>query len=248
MNGTSSSSSNQSATASSQDRGREGAERFAPLDLGVEDGLHVGAARIADDRAVAERARAPLHAALKPADDLAVGDRRARCAGRARPRPRSSRPCSPAPAISRAARCEQRGDVAVRRTAGPNRRGPSRSERAPPSLCQTREGRADRAAGIARRRLHVDAPERRHPPDLAVGDRVHGAAAGEREIGRARGARAARRADGRTPPRTSPAPSGRCRGGAPRAARPAARRGPSSCLERRREQVAELRASRPSHW
>ena len=76
MNGTSSSSSNQSATASSQHRRRERPERFAPLDLGVEDLLHVGAARIADDRAVAERARPPFHAALKPADDLAVGDRR----------------------------------------------------------------------------------------------------------------------------------------------------------------------------
>ena len=30
---------------------------------------------IADDRAVAERARPPLHAALEPADHLALGDR-----------------------------------------------------------------------------------------------------------------------------------------------------------------------------
>ena len=35
------------------------------------------AARIAQDRAVAERARAPLHAALKPAEDPALGDRNA---------------------------------------------------------------------------------------------------------------------------------------------------------------------------
>ena len=49
-----------------------------------------------------------------------------------------------------------------------------------------RERRTDRAAGIARRRLHIDAPKRRHAPHLAVGDRVHGAAAGQREIGQAR--------------------------------------------------------------
>ena len=58
------------------------------------------------------------------------------------------------------------------------------NDRSPPSLCQT-IGRADGAARIACRRLHIDAPERRHAPDLAVGDGIHGAAAREREIGRA---------------------------------------------------------------
>ena len=44
------------------------------------------------------------------------------------------------------------------------------------------ERRADGAARIAGRRLHIDALERRHPPHFAVGDRVHGAAAGERQV------------------------------------------------------------------
>jgi hypothetical protein len=56
-----------------QDRGREGAERLAVLHLGVEDVLGIGGARIGDDRAVAERARAELGAALHPADQLALG-------------------------------------------------------------------------------------------------------------------------------------------------------------------------------
>ena len=55
--------------------GRERPERFPALDLGIEDCLHVGAAGIAHDRPVAERARAPFHAPLKPTDDLAVGNR-----------------------------------------------------------------------------------------------------------------------------------------------------------------------------
>ncbi len=48
-------------------------------------------------------------------------------------------------------------------------------------LVPDREGRADRAAGIAGRGLHVDAPERRHAAHLAVGDGIHRAAAGERD-------------------------------------------------------------------
>ena len=43
--------------------------------------------------------------------------------------------------------------------------------------------RANGAACIACRRLHVDAPERRHPPHLAVGDGVHRTTAGQRKVG-----------------------------------------------------------------
>src|SRR2546421_6674422 len=50
------------------------AERFTPLDLRIEDRLHVRTPGIADNRAVAERTRTPLQSTLKPADDLAVGD------------------------------------------------------------------------------------------------------------------------------------------------------------------------------
>ena len=53
-------------------------------------------------------------------------------------------------------------------------------------LVPERERCADGAAGIARRRLHVDTPERRHPPHLTVGDRVHRTAASQRQIGQSR--------------------------------------------------------------
>jgi len=42
--------------------------------------------------------------------------------------------------------------------------------------------RRSRRLGVAGRRLHVDPAKRREAPDPAVGDRVHGAAAGERDI------------------------------------------------------------------
>ena len=75
MKGTSPSVSNHAGTASRRIDGANGRERSAPLDLEIEDVLHVGAPRIAQDRAVAERARSPFQAALEPADHLALGDR-----------------------------------------------------------------------------------------------------------------------------------------------------------------------------
>ena len=57
-----------------QHRGRERPERFAILDLEIERRLHRGRARIAEDRAGAERARSEFHAPLEPADRLAVGE------------------------------------------------------------------------------------------------------------------------------------------------------------------------------
>src|SRR5262245_21707337 len=54
---------------------RKGAEWLTVLDLVVEPLLGVLAARIGQDRPVAERSRAGLHSALEPADDLAGGDR-----------------------------------------------------------------------------------------------------------------------------------------------------------------------------
>ena len=67
------------------------------LDPRVEDVLHVGPARVGDDRAVAERARAELHPALEPADDVAGGDplRDVRERARRRRAARASRPGAP---------------------------------------------------------------------------------------------------------------------------------------------------------
>ena len=112
-------------------------------------------------------------------------------------------------------------------------------------LVPERKRRADRAAGIARGRLHVDATERRHPPHFAVGDRVHGATAGERRAVRAHSARAACRSDGRRPPRTSLGPSARCRDADPRADRPA--RGAVQAISRAPARTnRRIRVSRPS--
>src|SRR3984957_13250976 len=56
------------------DARREGTKILAVLDLLIEDIAHLGPTRIGEQRAVAERARPELHAALKPGDDLAVSD------------------------------------------------------------------------------------------------------------------------------------------------------------------------------
>ena len=53
-----------------QDGRREGAIGLPELDLGVDDVLHVGAARVGQDAPVAQRARSPFEAALGPADHL----------------------------------------------------------------------------------------------------------------------------------------------------------------------------------
>src|SRR5579862_6382106 len=58
----------------SEDRRRERPESLAMLDPRVEHVLHACRTRVGDDRAVTERARPELHAALEPADDLARSD------------------------------------------------------------------------------------------------------------------------------------------------------------------------------
>ena len=50
------------------------AEAFTSFDLRIQDVLHVRAARITDNRAIAERARAPFEPALEPADNIPFGD------------------------------------------------------------------------------------------------------------------------------------------------------------------------------
>ena len=47
------------------------------------------------------------------------------------------------------------------------------------------KGGTDRAAGISSSGLHVDPLKRCHPPDLAVGDRIHRAPARQCDIGQA---------------------------------------------------------------
>ncbi len=52
----------------------EGAEDFAVLDAAIQNFFHFRAARIGDDAAIAEGARSPFGAALKPAENFPVGD------------------------------------------------------------------------------------------------------------------------------------------------------------------------------
>ena len=54
--------------------GREGTESFAMFDAAIQHVFHFGAARIGENAALAKRARAPFDAALKPAEDFALGD------------------------------------------------------------------------------------------------------------------------------------------------------------------------------
>src|SRR6516165_2780246 len=56
-----------------QHRRSERPETFAVFDLEIEFLLHFRIARIAEDRAIAERTRAEFHAPLEPADGLPVG-------------------------------------------------------------------------------------------------------------------------------------------------------------------------------
>ena|SRR5437764_12066005 len=56
----------------------KGPKRFPSFYLGVENGFHIRASRIAEDRPIAERARSPFHAALKPAQNGTFGYRRRR--------------------------------------------------------------------------------------------------------------------------------------------------------------------------
>ena len=191
MNGSGTASTKYSSIASTSVDGRERPELLAKLDLGVDDLAHVGAPRIGEDAAVAERARAPLHAALEPADDLSRREMRPPSRRTARRRRRSSRRSHRRSPSSSAARVDRRGDRAVVERRSPvavRHHEPARLAR---QLVPDVERRAERRAVVARRRLDVDLAERRALADLAVGDAVHRAAAGQAQPRRARPACAA---------------------------------------------------------
>src|SRR6266849_4824386 len=57
-----------------EDRRSKGPEPLAVLDTRVQSIFHIRQAGKSEDGAVAARARAPLHATLKPADDIAGSD------------------------------------------------------------------------------------------------------------------------------------------------------------------------------
>ena len=53
---------------------REGTKDFAVLDAAIQNVLHLRAARVGQNAAIAERARAPFRGALKPAHDFSRRD------------------------------------------------------------------------------------------------------------------------------------------------------------------------------
>ena len=101
--------SNHSCACSCEHARGERPEALAELDLQVHRRLHRRRARVAEDAAGAERARAELHPALEPADDLAVGQQLGDVRRAARPRRRTRW-------YVRADAVEERGDL-VRREA-----------------------------------------------------------------------------------------------------------------------------------
>src|SRR5215470_8273169 len=56
-----------------QDRRSEWPEWFALLDPLIQYVFHIGAPRVDDDRAIAQRARSEFHSALEPANDQPIG-------------------------------------------------------------------------------------------------------------------------------------------------------------------------------
>src|ERR1041385_1979520 len=59
----------------SQDRWGKRAKGFAAFYLGIQNVAHVGPARIAQNRSIAERSWSPLHPPLEPSDNGPLGDR-----------------------------------------------------------------------------------------------------------------------------------------------------------------------------
>ena len=56
------------------DRRGERTKPFAMLDAGIEHIFHVWQARMRNDRAIAQSARSPFHASLKPANNISGGN------------------------------------------------------------------------------------------------------------------------------------------------------------------------------
>ena len=56
------------------DRWRERAKDLAVLDAPIQNFLHLGAARIGQNAAIAQSARSPFRGALKPTHDFSGGD------------------------------------------------------------------------------------------------------------------------------------------------------------------------------
>ncbi len=175
---------NHVARALLQDRGGERSEGLPALDLEVEEVLHVRPPRIGQDRAVAEGPRPPFRASLVPADDLAAGESLGGLHCQAvLVRDRLDTDLPP-PAVHSPRLREPRGDrladlrLAVCRTPGAVLHDEAVPWRAEHGVVDP-EGRSQGGAGVAGRGLDVNVLDVRPVEELAVGERVHGAAAGQ---------------------------------------------------------------------
>ena len=150
-----------------KDARRERPKVFAVLDPAIEDGPRIGPAGIGKQRPVAERARSELHAALKPADDIAVGDHVGGVAGGVLASPRRE--------TGRLDGSQNLSLVELRTEIG--RRAAWRRPRTSFGT-MNRKSRADRGARVMRRGRDEDIREGARLPDQRIGDAIERDASG----------------------------------------------------------------------
>ncbi len=155
-----------------RNRGCEWTKRFAVLDAPVQDVFHFGAARVGQDAAIAQRARSPFRRALEPADNFSVGNM---------PRGRTHEfgfvELRNLHFVRRAHAIDHGANLGGRKLRPPVRVLHHEFARPPEDLVVHGEGRADRQARIARRRLNAHLLEGRRVENLAVGHAIESHAA-----------------------------------------------------------------------
>ena len=155
---------------------RERTKAFPPLDLGVDRVLHRRNRRIGEDRAIAERARAPLAAALVPAGDLTPGDQ----IGGALDRCLGARQFLDADADARPGRDLAQPRLVVLRTPeGVLHMKPFGSAR---DVVPGPQRGTEAGAVVGRRSLQIGRAEARVAQQAGIGDAVERAAARHRDV------------------------------------------------------------------
>src|SRR6266852_2601382 len=150
-------------------------EDFAVLDPAIENLLHLRAARIGDDAAISERARAPFRAALEPAENLAVSDNSSSAAQQFALRQFLDRV-----SLAWQAACFNRAvDFIPREPWTPICMIHRKRSRLPEYLVPHIKSRANRKPAIARGWMHVNLLEARGIENLSVRHAIKGHAAGK---------------------------------------------------------------------
>ena len=181
---------------------RERPERFPELDLQVHHRLHLRRARVADDRAAAERARTELHASEQQTDHLLGREQRSHLVGQRRRRQAARLVAVRLQEHGDFVVAERRAEVRTAHAVGVSRRRArwsARARRALPGAGTLRarprllevampevQRHAQGAAGVTRRRLDPDLLERALAKDPAVADAVQRDAASQAEVAHAR--------------------------------------------------------------